>query len=172
MKIVTELVTQTITTYIANDGSRFLNEKSCLEHESYTLLNELHQKLIECNFHRRFKIVPYFHNTEISNIGGNYAQQKLDNYQNETPSYILMRGRMGNGDDRVRYKMRGKKYILLLRYSHDVDVKEQVYLGKIPYIWTTLSKDELQTEVDNYIAKRKIFVKVVTNNPIISYKEI
>jgi hypothetical protein len=172
MKIINKEVTKLVTTYIANDGSRFTTEKDCKEHENLVLLNNLHKMLIKCNFHDRFKIIPYFHNRDITTIGNGFVQEKLNEYVGETPSYLLMGGRMGNGDCRVRYKIRGKKHILLLRYSHDSDIPDQVYLGKIPYSWTTLSKDELQIEVDNYIANRKVFVKVVTNNPIISYKEI
>jgi hypothetical protein len=149
MEIINETVTTTtlVTTYIANDGSRFTNEKDCKEHENLMLLNNLHKMLIKCNFHN-----------DITTIGNRFIQEELDEFVGETPSYLLMGGRMGNGDCRVRYKIRGVKHILLLRYSHDVDIPDQVYLGKIPYSWTTLSKDELQIEVDNYIIQRNLML--------------
>lgn len=175
-----EAIEKTITVFRSIDGVEFLKEEECIKHEnmflrkkkeqeSYSLINELHKKLLLCDFHGRYKIIPYFHNREIKFIGGKYTENKLS----KDYSYMLMGGRMGNGDDRVRYKIRSDKSILLLKYNtDDSDFDKQEYFGKIPYFWINLSQEDLQKEVDEYISKRKIFVKEVSFTPSVTYKEI
>ena len=154
-----------VTVYVSTDNKEFNSENECKKWEDHLVLDELHKKLIECDFHSRCKIRPYFHNNDIKFIGDKYTSKDLA----INNSYLLMGGRMGNGDDRVRYKLRGS-IIVMLKYS--TDDNEQEYLCSIPSDWVKLNIEELKVEVDNFIAKRKIFKKVVNTTSSVSYVEV
>jgi hypothetical protein len=89
---------------------------------------------------------------------------------------------MGNGDCRVRLKIRGN-YILLIRYNTDNETVP-VYLGKIPLSWMHLAieqqnnpfqfeeVDQLKISVEKYLSERKVFVKKTTNVTTTTYEEI
>lgn len=165
-----EVRTKTVQVFVSHDEEEFTSEKDCREHERDLKIKALHSKLLDCNFHKRFKIVPYFHNYEVTNLGpASYWKEELD----DNLSFVLVRGRMGNGDDRVKYRKNGKN-LVLIRYSLDADIAEQVYLGKIPYSWTELNQEELQVAVDEYLSKRKVYKKVVTQHITseVKYEEI
>lgn len=134
-----------VITYVSKDGQEFSDRKECMQYEEYITINNLHKKLLLLNFHHRFSIQPFFHNIEINNISCQYPQENLKSDM----SYLLMRGRVGNGDDRVRYKKRGEK-IILLRYSTDSD--QVIYLGHIPYFW--VNTDLLESYVNDYFLRR------------------
>lgn len=153
-----------ITVYVSNDNKEFRTEKECKKWEQHLVLDGLHKKLIECDFHSRCKIRPYFHNSDIKFIGGKWTSKDLGTNN----SYLLMGGRMGNGDDRVRYKLRGST-IIMLKYS--TDDSEQEFLCSIPSNWIDLDITSLKIEVDKYIINRKIFKKVVNTTSTISYVE-
>lgn len=76
---------------------------------------------------------------------------------------------MGNGDDRVRYKLRGST-IVMIKYS--TDDNEQEYLCSIPSSWVKLSIEDLKIEVDTFISNRKVFKKVVNTTSSVSYVEV
>jgi hypothetical protein len=154
-----------ITVYVSTDNKEFNSEKDCKQWEQHLVLDELHKKLIECDFHGRCKIKPYFHNSDIKFIGGKYTSKDLASNN----SYLLMGGRMGNGDDRVRYKLRGST-IVMIKYS--TDDNEQEFLCSIPSSWIKLNLEELKSEVDNFITNRKIFKKVVNTTSTVSYIEV
>ena len=80
-----------------------------------------------------------------------------------------MGGRMGNGDDRVRYKLRGST-IVMIKYS--TDDSQQEHLCSIPSDWIKLNIEELKLEVDRFITDRKIFKKVVNTTSTVSYVEL
>lgn len=154
-----------VTVYVSTDKREFNSEKECKEWEQHLVLDELHNKLIECDFHSRCKIRPYFHNTDIKFIGGKYTLKELASNN----SYLLMGGRMGNGDDRVRYELRGST-IVMIKYS--TDNNEQEYLCSIPSSWIKLSIEYLKSEVNDFISKRKIFKKEVNTTSTVSYVEV
>lgn len=154
-----------VTVYVSTDNKEFQSEKDCKKWEEHLVLNELHKKLIECDFHSRCKIRPYFHNVDIKFIGGKHTSKDLANNN----SYLLMGGRMGNGDDRVRYKLRGST-IVMIKYS--TDDNEQGYLCSIPSSWIKLNIEELRFKVDEFISKRKVFKKVVNTTSTVSYVEV
>ena len=114
-------------------------------------IKKLHIDLMKCEFHKQFKIRPYLHNKNIINIHNDYANTLNDNL-----SYVLMHGRMGNGNDIIRYKKRGSSIVLLKYNSESLDKQE--YLGSIPYNWINLNIDELKIEVDKYTSERKVFI--------------
>ncbi len=160
-----------VTVYVSTDGKEFNTPKECKYHEAFTIIENLHKKLITCDFHSGFKIVPYFHNRDITHIGKHQGACWVDTgLHNTDASYVLMHGRMGNGNCRVRYKKRGDS-ILLIRYNTDGQTSP-VYLGKIPYSWTLLEMGELQAQVDTYLANRKVFVKEVNYTTNVTYKQI
>lgn len=136
-----------ITVYVSSDDKEFTSEKDCMIWEKHLALNKLHKKLLECDFHCRCKIKPYFHNIDIKFIGSQYTSKELSNNN----SYLLMGGRMGNGDDRVRYKLKGSK-ITMIKYS--TDDTEQEFLCSIPSSWINLPIDVLKIEVDKFIENR------------------
>jgi hypothetical protein len=154
-----------ITLYVSNDNKEFLSEKDCKLWEQHLKLDQLHKNLIQCDFHGRCKIRPYYHNTEIKFIGGRNTSKDLSSDN----SYILMHGRMGNGNDMVRYKIHGST-IVMLKYS--TDSNDQEFLCSIPSSWIDIPVDNLKTEVDKFLENRKIFKKVITNTQLISYMEI
>lgn len=154
-----------ITVYVSADNKEFNSEKECKKWEQHLVLDKLHKKLIECDFHSRCKIRPYFHNTYINFIGDKYTSKDLASNN----SYLLMSGRMSNGDDRVRYKLRGST-IVIIKYS--TDDNKQEYLCSIPSSWVKLNIEELKFEVDNFISKRKVFKKVVNTTSTVSYIEV
>ena len=80
-----------------------------------------------------------------------------------------MGGRMGNGDDRVRYKLRGST-IVMIKYS--TDDNEQEYLCSIPSDWLKLNIEQLRIEVDKFIEDRKIFKKIIKTTSTVSYVEV
>ena len=80
-----------------------------------------------------------------------------------------MGGRMGNGDDRVRYKLRGST-IVMIKYS--TDGNKQEFLCSIPSSWIDLKIEDLKIEVDKYIVNRKVFKKVVNTTSTVSYVEV
>lgn len=53
-----------ITVYVSDDNKEFMSEMECKEWDKHLVLDKLHKKLIECNFHSRCKIRPYFHNKD------------------------------------------------------------------------------------------------------------
>ena len=152
-----------ITVYVSTDNKEFNSEKECKKWEQHIVLDELHKKLIECDFHSRCKIRPYFHNSDIKFIGGKYTSKDLASNN----SYLLMGGRMGNGDDRVRYKLRGST-IVMIKYSNN----EQEHLCSIPSDWIKLNIEELKLDVDRFITDRKVFKKVVNTTSTVSYVEL
>lgn len=160
-----EIKKKEIIVYVSKDQKNFLSESDCKEWEQHLVFDQLHKNLLKCDFHPRCKIQPYFHNSEIKFIGGTMTDINLD----INNSYLLVRGRMGNGDDRVRYKSHGSKIVMLKHYTDD---NEEEYLCSIPTKWIDLSVDELQIEVDEYIRNRKLYRKVVTNTSTITYEEI
>jgi hypothetical protein len=141
------------------------SESDCKKREQHLILDELHKKLILCDFHSRCKIRPYYHNFDIKFIGGKYISKDLASNN----SYLLMDGRMGNGDDRVRYKLRGST-IVMIKYS--TDDNEQEFLCSIPSSWIGLNIEQLRIEVDKFIENRKVFKKVVNTTSTISYVEV
>lgn len=145
---------KTITVYVSEDGKEFTQSDKCKQWEQHLKLNQLHQKLIECNFHDTCRIRPYFHNTKIKFIGRagsiwNTTAKKLTTNN----SYLLMNGRMGNGDDRVRYKFHGST-IVMLKYSTDADWSDQEYLCSLPSSWIDLPIKNLKQEVKKFITHR------------------
>ena len=154
-----------IDVYISEDGKEFYCPKECKKWEEHVVLDQLHKNLIECNFHGRCKIRPYYHNVDIKHIGGRFTEKNLasDN------SYMLMGGRMGNGDDRVRYKLHGST-IVMIKYS--TDDNKQEFLCSIPSSWIKLKIEDLQIEVDKFIENRKVYKKVVSTTTTVSYEEI
>ncbi len=80
-----------------------------------------------------------------------------------------MGGRMGNGDDRVRYKLRGST-IVMLKYS--TDGNEQEFLCSIPSNWIDLKVEDLKIEVDKFLESRKVFRKVINMTSTVSYVEV
>lgn len=160
-----EAIKKEITVYVSTDNKEFTSEKDCKKWEHHLVLDELHKKLIECDFHIRCKIKPYFHNSDIKFIGGKYISKDLASNN----SYLLMGGRMGNGDDRVRYKLRGSR-ILMIKYS--TDSNEQEFMCSIPSNWIELDIEQLRIEVDKFIENRKVFKKVVNTTTTVSYVEV
>lgn len=154
-----------ITVYVSTDNKEFNSENDCKKWEQHLILEELHKKLILCDFHSRCKIKPYYHNYDIKFIGGKHTSKDLASNN----SYLLVGGRMGNGDDRVRYKLRGST-IVMIKYS--TDDNEQEFLCSIPSGWIELNIEQLRIEVDKFIENRKIFKKVVNTTSIISYVEV
>lgn len=157
--------TKQITIYIANDNKEFSTENECLKWEIHLRLDQFHKNLLLCNFHPRCKIIPYYHNRDISAIGNEYTDKNLS----PNNSYLLMGGRMGNGDDRVRYKLHGST-ITLLRYS--TDDNEQKFICSLPTKWMDLSLDDLQIEVDKFVGERKVFRPIVSYTQTITYVEV
>lgn len=160
-----EIRKKEITVYISKDEKEFHSESSCKEWEEHLVLDQLHKNLLKCNFHPRCKIQPYFHNSQIKFIGSTMTDLNLA----RNNSYRLVMGRMGNGDDRVRYKMHGSTIVMIKYYTDD---NEQDFLCSIPSKWIDLPIDELQIEVDDFISKRKLYRKVVTNTSTVTYEEI
>lgn len=144
-----EAIKKEVTVYVSTDNKEFSSASECKKWETHLKLSKLHQNLLMCDFHSRCVIVPYFHNSTIMFIGNKHTSKDLA----PNNSYLLMGGRMGNGDDRVRYKLRGST-IAMLRYS--TDSIEQTFLCSIPSKWIDLSIDDLKTEVDKFVAKRNI----------------
>lgn len=146
MKEVIEQINKVVTFYESLDGILFDSKEECVEHESNIGIQNLHNKLIECDFHQRFSIEPYFHNVLIENLGKR-VQKELD----DRNSFRLMSGRMGNGDCRVRYKKRNKN-IILLRYNTD-NFEQEHYLGKLPIEWLDMDLTSLNVAVNDYFEK-------------------
>lgn len=162
--------TKIVPIYVANDGAEFDTKKECKQHELFLKLNKLHKILIQLGFYKRFKIVPYFHNVDITNIEPREFGQPLHN--GKYIFYTLMYGRMGNGDCRVRLKGR-KNHIILLKYNTDhSELEPMKYLGKIPISWLDKEAEEIASEVEKYISERKVFVKVVNTTSTVTYKEV
>lgn len=169
-----------IKVYVSKDGSEYYTEKECRENDNFIDIKKLHKKLLECNFYKRYKIVPYFHNYDVTCIEprSELKEYLYDTYDKKgntrescAPSYVLVYGRMGNGNDYVRLKKRGNK-IILLKWSDDSDIRDVDYLGTIPSKWIDMDLEELQKEVDTFISKRKIFVKEIKTTQKITYREI
>lgn len=158
-------IEKVIKFYVSEDGKEYDSKEKCLEHEKFLKIRLLHYKLNQLNFYKRFKIVPYFHNYQVTNIEPN----DKGFYESKNFYYTLVSGRMGNSDDKIRFKIRGNN-ILLLRYNNDD--QEQHYVGKIPKNWLDLTLEELSIEVEKYISNRKVFVKNVSYTPVVTYKEI
>lgn len=154
-----------ITVYVSTDNEEFNSETECKEWEQYLVLDGLHKKLIECDFHSRCKIKPYFHNADIKFIGGKDTSKDLSS----NISYLLMGGRMGNGDDRVRYKLRGSTIVMIKYSTHD---NEQEFLCSISSNWIDLKFEDLKIEVDKFIENRKVFEKVINTTSTVSYIEV
>lgn len=160
-----EAIKKQITVYVSTDGKEFDSTSDCKKWEKHLRLDAFHKKLLACNFHARCKIEPYFHNVEIKFMGTAHTSPNLSNNN----SYCLMGGRMGNGDDRIRYKLRGGT-IAFIRYS--TDDNEQKYICSIPSEWMNLDMENLQQQVDKFIEERKIFKKVVDTTQTINYVEV
>jgi hypothetical protein len=160
-----EIRKKEITVYVSKDGIEFLTETKCKKWEKHLVLDQLHKNLIKCNFHSRCKIQPYFHNYDVKFIGSSMTQKDLD----KDNSYRLVMGRMGNGDDRVKYRFHGSTITMIKYYTHD---DEQDFLCSIPANWVHLYVEALQIEVDEFIQNRKLYRKVVNNTSTITYEEI
>ena len=142
-------VTKKVTVYIAWDGAEFTSERKCKNWETHLALDALHKNLLESDFHSRYRISSYFHNRQIDFLGNGSGWYFED--LREDNSFLLMGGRMGNGDDRVRYNVSGKgQKIVLLKFDTE-DSTNQRYLGSLPMHWLTLPIDELRPEVDIFI---------------------
>ena len=154
-----------IKVYVSDDGKEFESIKDCHYHENYLKLLPLHEKLVELKFYDRFKIVPYYHNFDVKVI-----RPKSKLMDGVYTSFVIVYGRMGNGDCRVRLKIRGEN-ILLIRYNTDGESKP-VYLGKIPLSWCDMDDQQLEKSVEEYLSNRRIFVKKTEFTTNISYVEI
>ena len=110
-------------------------------------LHLLHHNLNSLGFYERYKIKPYFHNRNIENIMPNSSEATFTS-TGKTGYYTIMRGRMGNGDCRIKLKVRGKS-IILIRYSTDGGIDPK-YVGSLPSEWLGISKDKLSIEVERF----------------------
>lgn len=119
---------------------------------NYAKLSKLHNELIKLNFYERFKIRPFFHNKQITNIKP--SNKEIKRIDDNRLSYLLMTGRMGNGDTRIILKTKGNN-IVLIKYHTDneLDSKPE-YLGRIPMEWVYLDLDKLNIETNKFIKLR------------------
>jgi hypothetical protein len=114
------------TIYRSNDGKDFESKESCINHENkLKTLKNIFNKLVDENFFQNYKIVPFIHNVKIDNLGN----PKKSDWNNKYCGYVLMGGRMGNGDTVVSFKLRNNK-LLIFRWSTD-DSEDKRYLGSI-----------------------------------------
>lgn len=116
------------TIYQANDGKQFSNGESCVKHETdLNKLKRVFNKLVDDNFFENYKIVPFFHNTEVTTLGKPRKSDWKDKYK----GYILVHGRMGNGDTIVTFKLRKNK-LLIFRYdTDDSHLDGMRYMGSV-----------------------------------------
>lgn len=86
-------------------------------------------------------------------------------------SYLFVVGRMGNWNDRIKYKLHGTKIALIL-YNTLNDV-EPNYLWSIPLSWANLDLKNLYEDVELFLSKRTLFKKIITQQkPVITYEEL
>jgi hypothetical protein len=103
------------TIYESNDGKQFPNQESCIKHETeLKKLKKVFNKLVDENFFENYKIIPFFHNREVTTLG----KPSKSNWKDKYKGYILVHGRMGNGDTIVTFKLRKNK-LLIFRYDTD-----------------------------------------------------
>lgn len=115
------------TIYVANDGKKFTNKEKCKRHENGLLkIKKIFYKLVDENFFENYKIVPFVHNHEVTNLGKPRKSDWKDHYR----GYILVHGRMGNGDTIVTFKLRKNK-LLIFRYDTDDYYNGKRYMGSI-----------------------------------------
>lgn len=162
-----EVKSKVITVYVSDDNIEFDTKKNCIIHDNFLKFSKLHEALIKLDFYKRFKIKPYFHNSDVTNIS---PRSELIKGDNNFIYYVLVRGRMGNGNDIIRFKFR-KNHILILKCDTD-DVRNQEYIGKIPTTWLNKTSDEISYDVEKYLSQRKVVIKVVTNTETVTYKEV
>lgn len=107
--------------YIAFDGKAFSSESACIKHEKYaTEIRHIFNGLVDDNFFENYKIPMFIHNVEISNLG----KPSHSDWKCDKNGYIRMRGRMGNGDTWIVFKLRKHK-LLIFRYETDNDINEK-----------------------------------------------
>ncbi len=115
--------------YVAKDGKRFNDKNTCIKHENkIKYIQTIFENLVEQNFFPNYNIKPFFHNREITNLGN----PKKEDWKPEYRGYVLMHGRMGNGDTIVTFKLRRNK-LLIFRYDTDDEESEgKIYMGYTP----------------------------------------
>jgi len=114
--------------YKSDDGKYFTNTESCIKYETdLNKLKKVFNKLVDDNFFENYKIVPFFHNWDVTTLGKPSKSNWNDNYR----GYILVHGRMSNGDTIVTFKLRKNK-LLIFRYDTDDSVNTgKIYMGSV-----------------------------------------
>ena len=118
------------TIYKSDSGKEFVCKDDCIKHENKSKkLRKIFNKLVDEKFFPNYKIKPFFHNVEISTLGNPSKSDWKEKYQ----GYVLMHGRMGNGNTIVSFKLRKNK-LLIFRWDTDSCESEgKRYLGSITF---------------------------------------
>jgi hypothetical protein len=113
--------------YKSIDGKQFNDKDICVKHENkLSLIKKTFDDLVDQNFFPNYNIRPFFHNREITTL----ENPKKSDWKPQYRGYVLMHGRMGNGDTIITFKIRGNK-LLIFRYDTD-DAEKKIYMGSIP----------------------------------------
>jgi len=90
-------------------------------------MKKIFDKLVDENFFENYKIVPFYHNYKVTNLGNPSKNDWIDKYQ----GYVLVHGRMGNGNTIVSFKLRGNKLLIFRWDTDDSESDGKRYMGSI-----------------------------------------
>ena len=134
-----------ITLYKSIDGKEFTDKSSCEKHETDLIkMKKIFNRLVDEKFFPNYKIRPFFHNSEITNLGNPSKSDWINRYQ----GYVLVHGRYGNGNTIVSFKLRGNKLLIFRWDTDDCESEGKRYLGHIEI-------DSRKTKLEKIIKKIK-----------------
>ena len=117
-----------IIIYKAFDGKEFTDKEDCLKRETYlTNLKKVFDKLVDEDFFKNYKIKPFYHNYEVTCLGSPTKDSWIPRYN----GYVLVRGRMGNGDTVISFKLKRNKLLIFMWDTDDSESEGKKYMGSI-----------------------------------------
>lgn len=114
--------------YKALDGREFDTEEKCIKHENKLLkLKRVFDKFVDEGVFPNYKIPTFYHNYDVSSLG----KPSKSDWSYRYRGYVLVHGRMGNGDTVVSFKIRGNKLLVFRWDTDDSESEGRKYLGSI-----------------------------------------
>ena len=116
--------------YKALDGREFDTEEKCIKHENKLLkLKRVFDKFVDEGVFPNYKIPTFYHNYDVSSLG----KPSKSDWSYRYRGYVLVHGRMGNGDTVVSFKIRGNK-LLVFRWDTDDSARALNVFGNYAYV--------------------------------------
>jgi len=101
--------------YVSIDSRSFKNEQDCIKNDNLVLkIKMIFDKLVDDNFFENYKIPTFYHNREHSNLG----KPSKGDFGYYLRGYIIVHGKMGNGNTWITFKLRKNK---LLIFKEEMD---------------------------------------------------